>query len=672
MNKLISFLVFILLQYSCLAQPTISSFSPSSGPVGTLVTITGSNFNTTPASNTVYFGISKAAVLSATATTLTATVPYGATFQPVSVTVNNLTAYSKLPFVITFNTAALDFTSITFGTRYEVTGISNQGCSLGDFDSDGKDDFTASGDHAILSVRNTSTVSTYAFGPVSSFPTGNYPYENAVADFDGDGEMDIAMAKASGSSFEYGFGQLSVLRNTSSGGTIAFSSRIDLLANDGEINWYGIATGDFDKDGKPDIVITNNSGAGKIAVYRNTSTPGNLSFNAAIKYNTGFSPRLASVGDIDNDGKPEIVVANQGSNSISIFRNLCSPGIISFAPKADFATRSGSIFLEDARLADFNLDGNLDIAITDHFYPSPGTVSVFRNTSTPGNISMATRVDYITPSDPWAINCNDFNGDGKPDMAVTNYFSGTFTLYKNNSTAGGNITMQEQYTYTLPGAVRDIMSADMNGDGKPEIITQHVSSGVLVFGIHTNGFPLIPVPLSLLSFTARQENGIAVRLNWKTTEESGVGGFTIERSADGIHFAAIGTMPVNPLPLTVKDYVFTDRNPLKGINYYRLRINDQDGSSKLSNIVNVNILAQADLVLYPDPATEILNIKHPLLGTAPAQIMIYDISGKQIRQLSSNSAATMISLPVAALPGGSYMLSLEIAGQKLTKKFIKH
>src|SRR5688572_24841898 len=79
--------------------PTITGFNPTSGPVGTQVTITGTNFNSTPANNTVHFGVGKASVLSASSTQLVVTVPGTATLQPISVTVNNKSAYSRLSFV---------------------------------------------------------------------------------------------------------------------------------------------------------------------------------------------------------------------------------------------------------------------------------------------------------------------------------------------------------------------------------------------------------------------------------------------------------------------------------------------------------------------------------------------------------------------------------------------
>src|SRR5258708_4657666 len=98
---------YLITLFLCLAgignlfaqAPTISSFSPTSGPVGTTVTITGSNFNTTASNDVVYFGGVKATVSSATATTLKVVVAAGSTYQPISVlnTVNNLAGYSANP-----------------------------------------------------------------------------------------------------------------------------------------------------------------------------------------------------------------------------------------------------------------------------------------------------------------------------------------------------------------------------------------------------------------------------------------------------------------------------------------------------------------------------------------------------------------------------------------------
>jgi gliding motility-associated-like protein len=81
--------------------PTITSFAPASGPVGTTVTITGTNFSTTPANNTVQFNGTAAVVTTSTATSITTTVPVGATTGKISVTVAGNTATSTIDFTVT-------------------------------------------------------------------------------------------------------------------------------------------------------------------------------------------------------------------------------------------------------------------------------------------------------------------------------------------------------------------------------------------------------------------------------------------------------------------------------------------------------------------------------------------------------------------------------------------
>src|SRR5689334_18951499 len=102
LSKLIVSIICLVCCYTVFAQPVITSFTPASGPIGTVVTITGQNFDPNPANNIVYFGPVKAIVSSATATSLSVTVPQSAMYVPIAVTVNGLTAYSNKSFVVTF------------------------------------------------------------------------------------------------------------------------------------------------------------------------------------------------------------------------------------------------------------------------------------------------------------------------------------------------------------------------------------------------------------------------------------------------------------------------------------------------------------------------------------------------------------------------------------------
>jgi hypothetical protein len=146
----------------------------------------------------------------------------------------------------------------------------------------------------------------------------------------------------------------------------------------------------------------------------------------------GSDPHRVAAGDLDGDGKPDLVISRYGSSAITIFRNVGSPGAISggsFAAGVDYAVSSPPSIV---RLADLDGDGLLDVIVQ-----QPNTtelIGVFRNTSTAGSISLATRIDFATPS-PRAFAVKDLDGDGKLDLAVASG-NGSISLWRNTSTQG--------------------------------------------------------------------------------------------------------------------------------------------------------------------------------------------------------------------------------------------
>ncbi|HMS65826.1 MAG TPA: FG-GAP-like repeat-containing protein, partial [Ignavibacteria bacterium] len=397
--KAVMIFVFTIFACGLFAQPVVTSFSPLSGPVGTMVTISGSGFNTSLANNIVFFGAAIGTVSFSSATSLTVSVPAGANYQYISVTNLdvNLTGYSLKPFLFTF----------PGGCKPPVfeTGV--------------------------------------------AFTAGTQPYSVNICDIDGDGKSDLAVANL-------GSNTVSVFRNISTSGGVSFAPNVDFATGGNPIS---VSYGDLDGDGKPDLAIAN-SGSNTVSVLKNTSPSGTVSFAAKVDFTTGLLPQGVSIGDIDMDGKPDMVVVNQAGNSTSVFRNTSTGGVInsgSFAAKVDFASGSGP---KSVSIGDIDGDGKPDVVVANSVNAD---VAVLRNTSVSGVInsgSFAASVYFSTFNgtvgyNPWSVCIGDIDGDGKPELVVANFFENvnmvsSVSLFQNISTSG-NVNFASSI-YFYPGS----------------------------------------------------------------------------------------------------------------------------------------------------------------------------------------------------------------------------
>jgi hypothetical protein len=168
----------LLVSQKVFAQPTISSISPTSASVGATVVITGTNFNTTPANNTVFFGPVKATVTFATATVLSVTVPAGAAYGQINIlnTATGLSSTSSQFFTPVFSPNKPGLIAADITVQGSIGGgVSPRLYSLGacDLNGDGKPDLVMTtgntGDNKIYLRGNTSTPTSVAFGSTFTF-----------------------------------------------------------------------------------------------------------------------------------------------------------------------------------------------------------------------------------------------------------------------------------------------------------------------------------------------------------------------------------------------------------------------------------------------------------------------------------------------------------------------
>ena len=215
------------------------------------------------------------------------------------------------------------------------------------------------------------------------------------------------------------------------------------------------------------------------------------------------------------------------------------------------------------------------------------------------------------------------------------------------------------YQFKLPAAV-DIIPYDSG------YYAEFPVSGFSEFWINNGGITATqPLPVSLLSFEAAKQNS-TVLLEWLTENEVNAATYTVERSADGQNYVAIGSVTANNMSAANR-YYFTDASPLTGINYYRLKSIDRNGLFKYSAVRKVNFKAAGnDIAVYPNPVTGGVVTVTASVNCTSAKL--FDAAGKFIRSFELNGRTNELQLK--GIAKGVYQLQI-ISGQSVqTEKII--
>ena len=141
--------------------------------------------------------------------------------------------------------------------------------------------------------------------------------------------------------------------------------------------------------------------------------------------------------------------------------------------------------------------------------------------------------------------------------------------------------------------------------------------------------------LELVSLNARQQKE-SIHLVWQTASEINNAGFEVQRSSDGQKWDGLDFVPGNGTTLEKQSYTFTDGRPLPGLNYYRLKQVDFDGSFTYSKTISVDFGKEERITIFPNPAYDELTIQLPE-SEQSSLIGIYDLSGKKIMQANAQS-----------------------------------
>ncbi len=264
---------------------------------------------------------------------------------------------------------------------------------------------------------------------------------------------------------------------------------------------YRLAAGDFNGDGRQDLVAMNFNSNNVSVMLGNGS--GGFSEATGSPILTGTSPTAAAVGDFNGDGRQDLAVANNGSNNVTILLGNGSGGF-TLAPGSPVG---GVTQPRAIAMSDFNSDGYQDLVVANL---SPNVSILLGNGS--GGFSAAAGSPVAVGNLPSAVTTGDFDGDGKPDLAVTNAASNTVTILLGSGTGG--FTQPVGSPITVGNYPDAVTAGDFNGDGQQDLAVGNFNSNsvTILLGIGGGGFSVaagspITVATGPIFITAGNFNG---------------------------------------------------------------------------------------------------------------------------------------------------------------------
>ena len=504
-----------------------------------------------------------------------------------------------------------------------------------------------------------------AFQPVATYGTGgSSPTSIAAADLNADGQVDLVTTNAQSQS-------IGVLLGNGTG-----TFRTATAFPTGSITYPTSAVvADVNGDGRPDVLVGSDGSTGGVLLGNGDGT-----FRLGATYTLGGAarPQYVLAGDVNADGRPDLLAASSTTSTVSV---LLGNGNGTFRQPVDYATGPGST-PTSAALADVNADGRLDLLTANYGANAAGVLLGA------GGGAFQPVAAYSTGpgTQPYGLAVADITGDGRPDVVTTNYTASTATVLPGN----GDGTFQPPVSYSTGtgGTPYGVAVADVNGDGKPDVLAANASDGTV--GVLVNTTPLDLVVSTTAVIAPGSYNSLTVTGSGQATLGGNVtvnsfavvqrggslagNGFVLGGSgsfavADGATLISSSPQGLSLRSATGDIQVTGTRTYAAGAKYgYRSSSAQRTGDGLPSQVAGLGVLGSADLTLAQDVAvTEFVVLNTPanlrlngrtltLRSDAAYTAMVYRavVPGQATGKVLGNTAAVQRYLDGSLNAGPGY------------------
>ncbi|SIT73696.1 T9SS type A sorting domain-containing protein [Pontibacter indicus] len=257
--------------------------------------------------------------------------------------------------------------------------------------------------------------------------------------------------------------------------------------------------------------------------------------------------------------------------------------------------------------------------------------------------------------------------DSDGGIAAATLLSGTLPPGFFLSPTTGNITVSNPDLLVTGIYELSIRLVDAVGD---------VTDLLVTIVINEDSPIIIPLPVELVYFTATVRNNQA-HLEWLTASELDNDRFEVERSLDARSFEKVGTVKGKGTTSLETKYTFTDRTPVQGTVYYRLKQVDTDGQFAYSNVIAVNakgLARELATQAYPNPFQDVIKVTLMAPEAQEAVMTIYDMNGRRVvnKDVQLDAGVNRLELNLEQLQSGMYILKVVGQGIESTTRIMKN